>query len=138
MLPFIYRSLDEARSEIRLLRIRKRKRDRLSSVSTTKSSLESYDQLLSCNLECASLHDRPKYTALSYVWGDASDTLPILLGGHRIQITRSLSEALHQLVLDPTIGQLWVDAICINQQDDQEMGWQVSIMGSIYNVRHLF
>lgn len=63
--------------------------------------------------------------------------MPILLHGHEIQITTNLYAALHQLASDRSLGRLWVDAICIDQTDDEEKNWQVVTMGSIYKGAHL-
>lgn len=87
---------------------------------------------------CGELHnDRltngPEYAALSYVWGDASDTAAISLNGHTHAATRNLQIALRHL--REIYGRLvmWVDALCINQSDDTEKSAQVSMMGEVYS-----
>ncbi|KAL9627852.1 MAG: hypothetical protein Q9204_006288, partial [Flavoplaca sp. TL-2023a] len=82
-----------------------------------------------------------KYVALSYVWGPA--TKPSLtretLSQHfcpgklkDLMIPRTISDAI-QLV--KTIGKryLWVDSMCIVQDDDNDKKEQLTIMGSIYD-----
>ncbi|KAL5320359.1 hypothetical protein ACEPPN_011160 [Leptodophora sp. 'Broadleaf-Isolate-01'] len=72
------------------------------------------------------------YYALSYVWGDAGDTLPIYLNGNVHQVTRNLESALRHLRrLDILI--LWADAICINQSDFEERASQILLMKEIYS-----
>ncbi|PMD43824.1 HET-domain-containing protein, partial [Hyaloscypha variabilis F] len=77
------------------------------------------------------------YVALSYVWGSTNDLQTILLERRHFQITRNLSEALHNIRESSRAIRLWVDAICINQQDDSERNQQVALMGKIYSIaRH--
>lgn len=72
------------------------------------------------------------YTALSYVWGDASIREMILVDALELEITVSLATALRHM-RDPTRSRLvWADAICINQSDIEEKGQQVARMGEIY------
>lgn len=52
---------------------------------------------VSCELSTVSLDDGPVYEALSYVWGDPQDTVPIELNGHVFQATRNLRSALRRL-----------------------------------------
>lgn len=46
-------------------------------------------------------------------------------------MTRNLFEALSGIVESESFI-IWIDAICINQVDDEEKGWQVALMGDIY------
>ncbi|KAF4429317.1 Heterokaryon incompatibility protein 6 [Colletotrichum fructicola] len=76
----------------------------------------------------------PKYEALSYTWGDASDSLPAMLGpdGAQIMVTPNCFGALQDLRLQTSDRLLWIDAICINQKDDLEKTGQVRMMGRVY------
>ena len=76
--------------------------------------------------------NRPRYEALSYVWGDASVTKPILLQGKPFKVTRALWIALRHLRLEDRPRTIWVDAICINQIDIAEREKQVGRMLDIY------
>jgi hypothetical protein len=84
-----------------------------------------------CRIFHASLDENPSFLALSYVWGDASDKRTILVDKRPFRVTRNLFNAMmglretHSLII-------WIDAICINQADDEEKGWQVRLMGAIY------
>lgn len=92
-----YRELSTAFSEIRLLT--------LYGLSDDESSIE-------CTLQYANLDDVPDYTALSYVWGDATVTEDILVNECSFSATINLVSALrHIRKLDGEIV-LWVDAIC--------------------------
>jgi hypothetical protein len=97
---------------------------------------------LRCSIRVISLDEEPKYNALSYVWGNASDTEPINVNGVTLPVTRGLAKALRHLLvaqlpvtLEPTVPLtvLWVDAICINQDDANERAAQVQLMGDIYS-----
>ncbi|QRD83729.1 heterokaryon incompatibility protein-domain-containing protein [Aspergillus flavus] len=66
-----------------------------------------------CKWRVVSLNGKPEYKALLY-------------------ITRHLRRALRQLRSDSEAVCLWVDAVCINQSDDEEKTEQVKMMGKIY------
>ena len=81
-----------------------------------------------------------QFKALSYAWGSDSKSCSILIvppvGTHveptAVAITESLHTALVHLrdVHQPV--RLWIDQICINQDNRVEKGAQVRLMGSIY------
>jgi len=90
------------------------------------------------------------YEALSYAWGSGTDPLPLYIQGplpplptgrvrgtgiednRCLNITRNLHAALTH-IRDPYFDRvLWVDAVCINQQDNAEKGRQVQSMAKIY------
>lgn len=98
---------------------------------------ESNHGTIKCTLEHVSLRDAPKYTALSYVWGDPDITTPVLLNGVPCKVTTNLEAALRQLVNflkphDEAKMHLWVDALCIDQANDTEKSQQVLLMRGIY------
>ena len=97
---------------------------------------------LCCKLEKYSLQ-RPGqrthlYEALSYVWGDPHEILPIYVGENRLQllITVNLHAALSRLRDHSFERIMWVDAICINQDNPKERGQQVQLMAKIYSNAH--
>ncbi|KAH6694923.1 heterokaryon incompatibility protein-domain-containing protein [Leptodontidium sp. MPI-SDFR-AT-0119] len=88
--------------------------------------------VIRCSLDHELLLDPPKYRALSYCWGDLGATETILVNGDSVHITANLHAAL--LELRPQgLTTLWIDALCINQQDVAERGFQVTRMGLIYS-----
>lgn len=90
-------------------------------------------QDIQCSLEISSLDSRPGYEALSYVWGDETIRVPITVDGKRLDVTENLSAALRRL-RDRKGGRvMWVDAICINQEDSDEKSVQVAMMRRIYS-----
>ena len=81
--------------------------------------------------------DVPKYEALSYAWGE-SDTPEVIYVGQEgdvtIAVTRSLYQALPHLRYRDQRRVLWVDAICVDQQNLKERSLQVERMGDIYSL----
>jgi hypothetical protein len=73
------------------------------------------------------------YEALSYTWGDATDTRTIIVNGSKHQVTRNLEAALRHLRQSDYSRKLWCDAVCINQTDNQEKSIQVQRIGDISN-----
>ena len=90
------------------------------------------DDEFKCHLKhIHSLQDH-EYEALSYVWGETSTSHVIQCSGMKIHITANLEGALRQLRYANKPRVLWVDAICINQNDKAERSRQVRIMQEIY------
>lgn len=92
---------------------------------------------LSCDITTVNLADRPSYEAVSYTWanskGDVSLTSEIRCGGTTIAITKNCEAALRRLRLQGRNRRLWIDAICINQNDTEEKNHQVRLMSTIYS-----
>jgi hypothetical protein len=84
-----------------------------------------------CHVRAVSLIEPPEYKALSYCWGGAEDTETIELNGVEVPARTNLVAALQQLRLDGHL-QLWVDALCINQDDVNERASQVQLMKYIF------
>ena len=97
---------------------------------------------LSFDLVHISLLSKPRYAALSYTWGpkpDAHTILPtIQLNEQHFEVRQNLHDALHQIEAPKLIDHyLWVDAICINQANDDkdaldERSLQITHMKQIY------
>lgn len=82
--------------------------------------------------------DKPDYVALSYVWGWPPDPKLAYVDAapetaSTVSITNNLDVALRHLRFKTKPLVLWIDAICINQGDLEERGFQVSLMDSIYS-----
>lgn len=114
----MYTPLDRRRREIRLVAILPGK----------------WSKTVHCTLSIASLNDAPAYEALSYTWGDANDTVPICVNGQPFNATRCLWHALRRLRCTKKRRVVWIDALCINQANDEEKSWQVASMGDIYRL----
>ena len=79
--------------------------------------------------------DTKCYTALSYTWGKA---LPkelqktIIVNGHRLCVRDNLFGFLEAQRESARLDYLWIDAICINQNDLAEKSHQVALMSKIF------
>jgi len=88
---------------------------------------------LECELKLINLDDAPVYEALSYVWGIDPPSITIICNGQRLKIRPELSYALVRLRLKHTTRIIWADALCINQDDNQEKSHQVPLMSKIFS-----
>lgn len=117
----LYRPLDADRGEIRILELLP----------------GSFDADIRCQLKYTTLRSSRStpYEALSYVWGKPDFTEPLDFDGHQVLVTKNLATALRHLRPDANgrPRKIWVDAVCINQNDIAERNHQVTIMKEIYS-----
>ena len=114
-----YQGLDKERMEIRLLLIK---------------AGQGSDELL-CELQQAFLTSDPipRYETVSYCWGDPTKTGDIVLNGRRMLVPASSKAAIARMRLPDAARVLWIDALCINQDDPEERGHQVTLMSKVYS-----
>lgn len=101
---------------------------RLLAVKSTAGSL-------SCELIRADLASAPAYRALSYTWGSSASSHLIAISGVSFKIGVNLFEFLRTyqaLQESDDCNLLWIDQLCIDQENEQERNWQVQIMAQIY------
>ncbi|KAG9230934.1 heterokaryon incompatibility protein-domain-containing protein [Amylocarpus encephaloides] len=127
----IYQPLGPVRGEFRLLKLHSLSSSKQSASQENSSTAED-ETPIHCELYHSFRAHKPYYEALSYTWGNASITEPILVNGHWTHVTKNLYDALKHIRDDYIDVQLWVDARCINQDDDAEKGEQVKHMRDIY------
>jgi hypothetical protein len=72
------------------------------------------------------------YEALSYCWGGSDKTESITLDNQEFAITHNLHRAMIQLRDHQLPRIIWIDAVCINQEDVKEKEHQIQFMASIY------
>jgi hypothetical protein len=72
------------------------------------------------------------YEAISYVWGDPDPADTITIDQCTVHITSSLHQALLDVRLKNDVRIVWIDGICINQDDPEEKSEQVQQMPKIY------
>ena len=71
---------------------------------------------------------------LSYVWGDTRSTrASISLNNRRYGTGPNLHSLLDRLRALGIKDEVWIDALCINQNDEKEKTEQVKLMGKIYS-----
>ncbi|KAK0634155.1 heterokaryon incompatibility protein-domain-containing protein, partial [Immersiella caudata] len=72
------------------------------------------------------------FDCLSYTWGTIGKAGSVLLSGHAFALYESADAALRRLRRPTEPRKLWIDAICINQEDSTEKSIQVPLMRQIY------
>ncbi|GAB1317842.1 hypothetical protein MFIFM68171_08052 [Madurella fahalii] len=93
------------------------------------------DSNLRGELFALSLHSEPDFTALSYAWASPGAGQTISVNGCNFPISDSLHLALHTIrrrFCATSSVTLWIDLICINQEDTTEKNTQVPLMSDIY------
>ncbi|KAJ3577826.1 hypothetical protein NPX13_g2737 [Xylaria arbuscula] len=79
------------------------------------------------------IYPPPEYEALSYCWGSSELTKEIIVNGCRFPVTKAAFDLLLARRSVFKDRALWIDAICINQQDMKEKSEQVQLMSDIYH-----
>ena len=128
---------------------------------TTIRVLEFIDQdrdapnpnLIKLSMRVVDLDGKPSFNSLSYVWGDHRTPLNqtsnemrfqrrfhVLCNGCKIAVTynlfcclRRLASAVSGPLRDVRKVALWIDQLCINQEDEEEKSNQVAMMGRIFH-----
>ncbi|KAL2061112.1 hypothetical protein VTL71DRAFT_7385 [Oculimacula yallundae] len=85
-----------------------------------------------CTLFKSSLKKPENYRALSYVWGDGKTPKSAQINGLETNITENLFSALRHLRRIEGDIVYWIDALCINQTNNEEKNVQVRKMRDIY------
>ena len=88
---------------------------------------------IEANLIEHSIKDNVTYEALSYTWGEPNWRSSILLNSTNFRISENLEQCLQHLRFEGKSRLLWIDAICINQEDIAEQSHQVQLMGQVYS-----
>jgi len=126
-LPTEEDSLYEIRPRFKYQEIVGHSRIRLLEISRTYPGQPIRYQLLEYALSSA-----PPYEAISYTWGNQSQTGNITIDGCRLGVTANALEVLRGQASIWKSKLIWIDSVCINQEDDEERGIQVQLMRQIY------
>lgn len=92
------------------------------------------DPEIHCKIKHITLEPE-KFDAVSYTWGDYSNRPEVLYCNDRrdtINITSDCYNMIRRLRREKMTVTIWIDAICINQDDNDEKNQQVQMMGKIY------
>jgi len=117
---FPYSPLDPARNQIRLLRPLWDLNETMQPSVLREPERVVVEQnipaqLLEFELQVVSLDDKPKYTALSYVWGkEAAGMKKIRLDGIDFHVGANLHSALCHIHNGDISPAIWIDAVSIN------------------------
>lgn len=119
----LYTSLQTESRHIRLLRV------------TRPAQSDARETGFAAQLVHVDLDDHPTYLAISYAWGEKS-VVGYFLDSDGAETPLGYSKVILDIIstLVPAGGTLylWIDAICINQEDPDERASQVAIMDDIY------
>lgn len=115
--PFTYDPLLPEKEEIRLITI----------------ELPSDGIQVKCQIRIFCLDSAPRYFALSYTWGDRPASDSILLVQRPLAVRPNLLAALKRLSQKPKYKWVWIDALCIDQSNNNEKSCQIPLMGRIYS-----
>ncbi|KAF4471027.1 heterokaryon incompatibility (het-6OR allele) [Fusarium albosuccineum] len=90
---------------------------------------------ISCRLDHIRVEPAPErsYIALSYVWGSRTAVERIRLNGQGHNIGVNLACAIRHLRDEEHDVVIWIDAVCVNQENLYERSIQVAMMRGIYS-----
>jgi len=107
---------------------------------------KAFDVSITGSLVAFELESMPRYRALSYTWAwpfevnltgvsnkNIEISSSITCNDAVLHVTENLFQALCYLGSAGTIGWLWIDAICINQDDEKEKSDLICQMDTIYS-----
>jgi hypothetical protein len=111
-----YKSIDKPADQIRLLVLQPKTRF----------------GLIECSLEPRSLDSAGSFEAISYRWSDNGQPMAILVDQQRKIVSNTVYLLLRSLQSDSK-RVLWLDSICINQDDEKEKERQIPLMRKVYS-----
>ncbi|KAI1737542.1 HET-domain-containing protein [Xylaria scruposa] len=96
-----------------------------------------FTQDVYCEIDVWDLDSRPEYEAISYTWADETgvddSSKTIFVSRKPLKVTRNCENALKRVRRFHSVRVVWIDAVCINQNDKNERGHQVQLMPRIYS-----
>jgi hypothetical protein len=104
--------------------------------STRLLQLESAKLLMDpirCSLHEVSLDANPRYETISYTWAGQASDQEVFCSGRLLLVTANAAMVLRHLRLRRQPRWIWIDSICINQNNVQEKTGQVRLMTEIYS-----
>ncbi|KAK4952164.1 Folylpolyglutamate synthetase [Elasticomyces elasticus] len=119
--PYIYERLDSERQQIRLLEILPDEAEQPVRVKIRTVEFPAF------------------YETISYAWGDPTRSACVEIRSRTLQTWRrqlrvpsNTEAALRRVRRQDRVRAVWIDAVCINQDDKVERSQQVAIMGMIF------
>jgi hypothetical protein len=90
---------------------------------------------LSCECISYSLDNEHSnsFEAVSYTWGVSTNTRHIMIDGCNFPVGTNAFDVLISMRLKNESRLVWIDAICINQEDNDEKAQQLPLMREIYS-----
>lgn len=90
------------------------------------------NDIISFDFAVVQLSQDPSFEALSYEWLEKKGSVPVQCADDRILVTPNCAAALRSLRSESDSRTLWIDAICIDQENKDEVNDQVAMMTDIY------
>jgi len=131
-LVFVHTPLPFPASQIRLLELHP-SASQFPGVEPHSAAPDGFARPIHCSIRSASIDSPPPYQALSYCWGENNLSRSVHIDGAELGITESLDSALRHLRQEREPVVIWIDQICINQNDNSEKSEQVKMMARIYS-----
>ncbi|SCO50303.1 related to heterokaryon incompatibility protein het-6 [Fusarium fujikuroi] len=125
--PFVYEPLGEM--ELRLILVSPSRRWNLFGFMLSPTRSLSHLQL---QLVTFSRGESPPYEAISYTWGSGSKSKEITLNGKTMAVSQSVHDILVRRADYWKHRYLWIDSVCIDQNNIKERNSQVTKMTEIY------
>lgn len=88
---------------------------------------------LSCQLVRVDLDAAPTFEAISYTWGTSKPSIDLSVYCCRLGVTPEVYKMLRYRRSFLGEKLLWIDAVCINQQNNDEKSHRVGIMNDIFS-----
>jgi hypothetical protein len=88
---------------------------------------------LRCEIIDKALDDAPAYEAISYTWGDSTKSHQVFLNDSRLLTSANVYRILRDRSSFWRTRWVWIDFVCINQENDEEKASQVMMMKDIYS-----
>ena len=130
---FRYDDLDWQARSTRLVRLLKE-----STINSTFGKNQIICELTLKHLDCTDDDENQKYTAVSYCWG-ANQNILLLTTNVNAYTECIPVESLPRTIADAVIitrkmklRYLWVDALCILQNSEEDLAHELSYMGELY------
>ncbi|KAL2753514.1 hypothetical protein ACRALDRAFT_2139917 [Sodiomyces alcalophilus JCM 7366] len=120
--------LPSASTHIRLLKIGP---SRLTAKGSG-SDHDHYSSRIVCEMTTTDIRNPAPYKCLSYAWGPEDRKHWLEITGTWFPIIESLDSAIRHLRHKDETITIWIDQICIHQDDSVEKGLQVRLMGDVY------
>ncbi|KAK4497074.1 hypothetical protein PRZ48_011523 [Zasmidium cellare] len=119
---FLHEPLSQPTQQVRLLRFRK----------------GGDDDMLAFDVITSDLGPAPEYFAVSYTWGDDLQDQVLAINDKVISVRQNCHYALWQIRSRyPDKTYVWIDFVCINQDDLEEKACQIQMMETIFTQARL-
>lgn len=122
--------MDQEDSEDRYSHVQKLREHEIRILKLLPGDSESQ---LHCEIVVGSLEEKLTYDAVSYCWGSNDRCKQIWIHKKQFKVTQSAFDVLQHMRLARATRPVWIDIVCISQEDVEEKSRQVQMMRRIYS-----